>query len=63
MYGRAVVATEYQSSLMLVRYKNTLDPAAQCNAKPVTEKSGQQTPSSGTTFHGLFRDYSLDHIF
>ena len=33
MYGRAVVATEYQSSLMLVRYKNTLDPAAQCNAK------------------------------
>ena len=37
MYGRAVVATEYQSSLMLVRYKNTLDPAAQRNAKTVTE--------------------------
>ena len=37
MYGTAVVATEYQSSLMLVRYKNTLDPAAQCNAKTVTE--------------------------
>ena len=29
MYGRVVVATEYQSSLMLVRYKNILDPAAQ----------------------------------
>ena len=37
MYGRAVVATEYQSSLMLVRYKNTLDPAAQCNAKTVAK--------------------------